>query len=371
MAPTGQGLRRFRRRTMLLYVVGITALFFAMIKGYMVALIMAAVLTAVAAPLHARLTRWLGGRESLSAALTVCIMLLVVVIPLLVLLGMIVAQGIEVASQLTPWLERMSTDRSSAEAELLSRLELPQDWVPYIERGIAKAGEVSGQVGQLVLGTLSGAAANAAGFLLQLFVALYAMFFFLLGGRKLIEHFMYFVPVAPEARDQLIDRFALAAKAVIKGTFLIGLIQGALGGLAIWAAGIPGAVFWAAVMAVLSVLPGVGTALVWLPVAIFLFASGSVVTGVFYVLWNAGVVGSVDNLLRPRLVGKDIQLPDLMILLGTLGGLKIFGAAGLIVGPIVAALFVTIWQIYGVVFADYLADPGPGGGAGPPPAAAA
>ncbi|MCU0224710.1 MAG: AI-2E family transporter [Acidobacteria bacterium] len=364
MPPTDQDIRRFRRWTMLIYVVGITLLFFAMIRGYLVALVMAAVLTAVAAPLHRRLTRLLGGRETLSAALTVCIMLLVVVLPLLALLGMILAQGIQVAQELTPWLQHMVQDPGATRAELVGRLGIPEEWAGYVDQGVAKVGAVSGAIGQFVLTRFSGAAAGAAGFLLQLFVALYAMFFFLLGGRKLFEDLMYFLPVAPEARDQLIERFALSAKAVIKGTFLIGLIQGALGGVALWAAGIPGAIFWAAVMAVLSVLPGVGTTLVWLPVAIYLFATGSTFTGVLYVLWNAGVVGSVDNLLRPRLVGKDIQLPDLMILLGTLGGLKIFGAAGLVVGPIVAALFVTVWQIYGVVFADYLDPRVRSGGAG-------
>lgn len=360
MPPTENDLGRFRRWTMLVYVVGITVLFFAMIKGYLVALVMAAVLAAVSMPIFRRLARWLGGRETLAAVLTVCIMLLVVVIPLLALLGMIVAQGIEIAGELTPYLEELRQDPGAFQADLMDRLGLPPDWGPTTEQAIARVGAISGQVGQYLLAWLSGAATGAAGFLLQLFVALYAAFFFLTGGRTLVQDLMYFVPVAPEARDHLIDRFELAAKAVIKGTFLIGLIQGALGGLALWAAGIPGAVFWAAVMAVLSILPGVGTTLVWLPVAIYLFATGETVTGVLYVLWNAGVVGSIDNVLRPRLVGKDIQLPDLMILLGTLGGLKIFGASGLIVGPIVAALFVTIWQIYGVVFAEYLGAPGRG-----------
>jgi predicted PurR-regulated permease PerM len=356
MAPDDPDYRRFRRWTMLLYVIGITVLFVAMIRGFLVALIMAAVLTSVAAPLHHRLTRWLGGRPSLSAALTVCIMLLVVVLPLLVLLGMIVGQGIQVAQNITPWLQDLLHDPGATRQDLIDRLGIPPEWSGAIEQVVARLVALSGSVGQFVLKSLSGAATGAAGFLLQLFVALYAMFFFLLGGRRLFEDLMYFVPVAPDARDQLIRRFALSAKAVIKGTFVIGLIQGALGGISLWAAGIPGAIFWAAVMAVLSVLPGVGTSLVWIPVAIYLFATGSTVTGVLYVLWNAGVVGGVDNVLRPRLVGKDIQLPDLMILLGTLGGFRIFGAAGLVVGPIVAALFVTVWQIYGVVFADYL-DP--------------
>ena len=358
MAPTEYDLGRFRRWTMLLYVVGITALFVAMIRGYLVALVMAAVLAAVSMPVYRRLSRWSGGRQTLAAALTVVVMLLVVVIPLLVLLGMIVAQGTQVAGDVLPWIQRMIDDPGPTEQELIRSLGLPERWGPQIHQGLTKIGQISDQIGKFAFDTLSGAAAGAAGFLLQMFVALYAMFFFLMGGRALIEQFMYYLPVAPEAKDQLIGRFALAARAVIKGTFLIGLIQGSLGGLAIWAVGVPGAVFWGAVMAVLSVLPGVGTTLVWIPVAIYLFATGPLLPGVLYVLWNAGVVGSVDNVLRPRLVGKDIQLPDLMILLGTLGGLKVFGAAGLIVGPIVAALFVTIWEIYGTAFADYLA-PGP------------
>ena len=363
MTPTENEFGRFRRWTMLLYVVGITALFAAMIRGYLVALIMAAVLAAVSMPVYGRLARWLGRRKSVAAALTVVFMLLVVVIPLLVLLGMIVAQGTQVAANVTPWIQRLIRDPGPTEQELIRTLGLPERWGPYIHQMLTRVGQVSDQVGRFAFESLTGAAASAAGFLLQVFVALYAMFFFLLGGRQLVEKFMYYLPVPPEAQAQLIDRFALAARAVIKGTFLIGLIQGALGGLAIWAAGVPGAIFWGAVMAVLSVLPGVGTTLVWIPVAIYLFATGPTLTAALYVLWNAGVVGSIDNVLRPRLVGKDIQLPDLMILLGTLGGLKVFGAAGLIVGPIVAALFVTIWEIYGTAFRDYLAPRPPPSGA--------
>ncbi|MBP1611389.1 MAG: family transporter, partial [Acidobacteria bacterium] len=174
MTPTENEFGRFRRWTMLLYVVGITALFAAMIRGYLVALIMAAVLAAVSMPVYGRLARWLGRRKSVAAALTVVFMLLVVVIPLLVLLGMIVAQGTQVAANVTPWIQRLIRDPGPTEQELIRTLGLPERWGPYIHQMLTRVGQVSDQVGRFAFESLTGAAASAAGFLLQVFVALYA-----------------------------------------------------------------------------------------------------------------------------------------------------------------------------------------------------
>lgn len=355
---------KFRRWTTLLYVVGITLLFWTMIKGYVVALIMAAVLATLTRPVYLRVSRWLGGRDTLAAALAVLFTVLAVVLPLGLLLSMIVAQGIQVAGAVSPWFQRALTDLDGLQAEITGRLGIPAQWTQYLQPALEKLRDAAGQIGQFVFQELTAAATGTATFLIQVFVALYAQFFFLLWGRKLVAAIINYLPLAPGAQDQLLDRFGAAARAVIRGTFLIGLIQGTLGGLALWAVGIPGAVFWGAVMTVASVLPGIGANLVWIPVAIYLFATGQNLPAILYTAWNAGVVGSIDNVLRPRLVGQDIELPDLMILLGTLGGLKVFGAAGLVVGPIVAALFVTIWQLYGQVFSDLLTDPAPAAVAG-------
>ena len=139
---------------------------------------------------------------------------------------------------------------------------------------------------------------------------------------------------------------------------IIGILQGGLAGLAFWVVGIEGSVFWGTIMTVLSVIPGVGTALVWVPAAVYLVATGSVVAGVGVTVFCAAVVGSVDNFLRPRLVGKDTQMHDLLILFSTLGGLFLFGVVGFILGPILAALFVTVWDIYGTAFRDVLPSTG-------------
>lgn len=144
------------------------------------------------------------------------------------------------------------------------------------------------------------------------------------------------------------------SRATIKGTLVIGVIQGALGGLGFAVAGLDNFVFWAAVMAVLSVLPGIGAMLVWVPVVAYLMMTGQMVAGVGLLLWCALVVGSVDNFLRPVLVGRDTEMPDLLILLSTLGGISFFGASGLVLGPMLAALMITVLAIYNRVFANWL-----------------
>jgi predicted PurR-regulated permease PerM len=145
-------------------------------------------------------------------------------------------------------------------------------------------------------------------------------------------------------------------RATLKGTLLIGVIQGGLGGLGFFLVGIPGVAFWATIMAVLSIIPAVGAAIVWIPAVLYLLAVGQVGRCVVLLLWCVIIVSNADNVLRPKLVGKDAKMPDLMILVGTLGGLGMFGATGVILGPVLAALFLTIWDLYGEAFSDDLEE---------------
>jgi predicted PurR-regulated permease PerM len=162
------------------------------------------------------------------------------------------------------------------------------------------------------------------------------------------------VPLPDHDRDRLFDKFLSVTRATLKGTLVIGAVQGMLGGLAFWVLGISGAIFWGVVMVVFSVLPVVGGALVWVPAAIMLALSGQFVKAIVLVVFCGLVVGSVDNVLRPRLVGRDTEMHDLMILFSTLGGIMAFGAVGFILGPIIAALFQTVWELMDVAFNDIL-----------------
>jgi len=183
---------------------------------------------------------------------------------------------------------------------------------------------------------------------------MYSMYFFLKDGRKVLDKMMYYLPLEPKDETRLVRQFVSVSRATIKGTLVIGLIQGVLGGLAFAALGLEGAAFWGTVMAVLSTIPGLGHGLVWVPAAIYLAALERWGAAIGLFVWGAAVIGSIDNFLRPWLVGKDTELPDLLILVSTLGGLLLFGAVGFVVGPIVAALFVTVWDLYGTTFQDVL-----------------
>jgi predicted PurR-regulated permease PerM len=155
----------------------------------------------------------------------------------------------------------------------------------------------------------------------------------------------------------MLGKFVSVARATLKGTILIGVAQGLLGGLAFWAAGIDGAIFWGTVMTVMSIIPGIGSALIWGPAAVILMTTGEVWRGIVLAGFGGLVIGSVDNLLRPLLVGRDTQMHELLIFFSTLGGLLLFGVMGFIIGPILAALFVTVWEMFGTAFRSSLAEP--------------
>jgi predicted PurR-regulated permease PerM len=175
---------------------------------------------------------------------------------------------------------------------------------------------------------------------------LYLLFFFLRDGDTLAKRITDAIPLPADQQRALISRSTAVIRAMVKGNLLVATIQGALGGLIFWLLGIHAPVLWASVMALLSLLPAGGSTLIWLPVAIYLLATGAVWQGATLLAYGTFVMGFVDNLLQPLLVGKDTQMPGYLVLISTLGGIAIFGLGGFIVGPVVASLFVAVWDIF-------------------------
>ena len=176
---------------------------------------------------------------------------------------------------------------------------------------------------------------------------LYATFCVLIDGRALLHRILDYMPMPVDDKQRLLSLFSSVTRAILKGTFIVAIIQGALGGMAFAAAGIDGSAFFGTVMAVCSLVPGVGAAIVWVPAVSYLAISGQPLHAIGVALWCAIVVGSIDNVLRPRLVGRDISMPALLIFLSTLGGVSLFGAVGFLFGPLIAALFQSVWEMYG------------------------
>jgi predicted PurR-regulated permease PerM len=237
---------------------------------------------------------------------------------------------------------------------LLEKLPFYEYIAPYRPQILARAGELIGNLGRFAVSSISATTAGTASAILQFFILLYALFFLLIDGPALLRRMTSFLPLREDEKDLVLDKFLSVTRATLRGTLVIGIIQGTLGGLSFWAAGIEGALFWGTMMVVLSVLPVVGGALVWVPAVIVMAIQGHWQSAVGVALFNALIVGSVDNVLRPRLVGRDTEMHDLMILFSTLGGIAAFGPMGFIIGPILAAVFVVSWEIFATAFGDVI-----------------
>jgi predicted PurR-regulated permease PerM len=345
--------RRLQRWSLLLIALATSVLFVWVIWDFLLALLLAAILTGMFHPVYRQLARNLGHRRSLAAALTVGAVLLGVIVPVTIFLVMIAEQAIELSQIARPWIETNAW-RFTQLDRLMERVPQLEVLQPYREQITPRLADLASALGRFSVGIVTEAATQTATALLMLFVVLYAMYFFLKDGKAALDKMLYYLPLQPQDEARMIDRFMSVARATIKGTIIIGAVQGALGGIAFAVIGVSGAAVWGTLMAFLSAIPGLGHALVWVPVTVYLAISGQWGACIGLLVWCAGVVGSVDNFLRPWLVGKDTQLPDLVILVSTLGGLVLFGALGFIIGPIVASLFVTVWDLYGTAFEDML-----------------
>jgi len=343
---------RLRKATLLCLALGTTVLFLWMIKDFLMAILLSAILSGMFYPLFKRVLARVGGRRGLAALSVVSFALFVMVAPFVGFLAIVANQALHFGQKVQPWVsERLHGTTTHDEVFAWPVLEPLR---PYQEQVLAKLGEVAAMIGSWSVDFVTSAATSTATALMMLFIALYAMYFFLLDGRRALSKILYYLPLGPDDEERMIGHFVSVARATIKGTIVIAVVQGALGGLAFWVVGLDGAALWGTVMAVLSAIPGLGHALVWVPAAIYLAATGHWGMSLVLVGFCGVVVGSIDNFLRPRLIGRDTKMSDLMILLSTLGGLVLFGAAGFIVGPIVAALLVTVWELYGAAFRDVL-----------------
>ncbi len=356
--PQGHPPRIF----VLALAVGVSLLFLVMVRPFLLSVLLAAILSALVRPLFLAILRRFRGRKTLASMTTVFILLLVVGLPLLALLGVVASQAVAVSQAAGPWIEQQIAqggplDQRLRQLPIVDRVPALQKLVPSSEQLAAKLGQAASGMASFLLHLLAQAGLGGLSFFIQLFVLVYAMFYFLADGPAILARILYYVPLAPEDQDLLLERFVSVGRATLRGSLLMAILQGALAGLAYWAVGVPAAAFWGTVTAAGSLVPAVGGAVVWGPMAIYLLVTGHAGGAILLLLWGTLVVGTADNFLRPRLVGRDARMPDLMVLLSTLGGLMLFGATGFVVGPIVAALFVTVWHLYGAAFAAWLPRP--------------
>jgi predicted PurR-regulated permease PerM len=306
------------------------------------------VIAIIFAPVYRWMLRQMGNRKNLAALSTVAVILLMVILPLALI-------GAALGREATGVYKRIE----GGELNLVQLFEqamgaLP-NWVTELmnDYGITSLAEIQQRLAALLsqgsqfLATQAlNIGASTFDFVVNLFVMLYLLFFLLRDGDRLSQKIRDAVPLRDRQLSALLEKFTVVIRATVKGNMVIALIQGTLGGLIFWFLGINAALLWAVVMAFLSLLPAVGAGLVWIPVALYLLGTGSIWQGVLLIGYGALVIGLVDNVLRPILVGKDTKLPDYVVLISTLGGIQAFGLNGFVIGPVIAAMFLAVWDIY-------------------------
>jgi len=343
------------KAVLMVLVVFISALFLTMIRKFLMTIFLAGIFSALAFPMFNQFRRWFKGRRAPASGLTIVIILFVILLPLGGLFGIVTSQAIKVGAGVKPWIENQIAQPDEF-VEKISKLPYAENVIEHREFILKKAGETVGWVSTYFINQLSSFTFGTINFVFMLFVLLYTMFFLLMDGDKLLYKILYYLPLEDHDEHRILEKFTSVSRATLKGTAVIGVLQGSLSGIAFAVVGIPSAVFWGTIMTVLSIIPGIGTALVWIPATLILAGSGHGYKAAGLAVFCAVVVGSLDNILRPILVGKDTRMHELMIFFGTLGGIFLFGVPGIIIGPIIAALFVTIWDIYGLAFKDILPE---------------
>jgi predicted PurR-regulated permease PerM len=334
-------------KTLLWLVVGFSAAFLLVLWPLTGAVLWALFLAIVFWPMHGRVKRLVKKRPSLAAFLTLMTIVLIVILPL----SLVSASVVEEASLV---YQKIKTGEMQPGQSLQRAMDALPAWVQGILQRfglsdipavLQRAGELISRSSQAITQSLVGIGQVTLEFVVSFFIMLYVLFFLLRDGTMLTARIEKSVPLQPAQTRKLLSQFVTVVRATVKGNVVVALVQGALGAAAFWFLDIPGPMLWGALMALLSLLPAVGAALVWAPVALYQLFTGEVLAGLGLTAWGVLVIGLVDNLLRPMLVGRDTRMPDYLILVATVGGISLFGLNGFVIGPVIAAMFLVSWNL--------------------------
>ena len=345
----------FENKVFVALLVVVTLAFLWVLSPFYGAAFWGAVFALLFRPLFLRLLKSMGNRNTLAALATLCLVLIVVILPL----GLIVVSLVQEATGL---YQRMQSGELKPALYLQEVYGALPAWVlSTLDRvGLGNQGLILERLtaslskgSQFIATQAVSIGQNAFDVIISFFVMLYIMFFLLCDGEKLAGHFRDAIPLEEGIKQDLLKKFVTVISATVRGNVAMAALQGLLGGLALWALGIHAPLLWGTLMAFLSLVPAVGAALVWGPVVLYFMATGAVAKGLILLAFGTLVIGMVDNILRPVLVGKDTQMPDYVILVSTLGGIAIFGLNGFVIGPLIAAMFMTTWSIFAKARVSY------------------
>jgi predicted PurR-regulated permease PerM len=335
-------------RALMLLLVTVTLALGWILLPFYGAILWGAIIALLFAPMYRRLLLLLKQRRTAAALLTLLFVLLIVILPLVLITASLANEAALVYQRLQSgemnlglYFQGVYDALPAGVAALLERFGMG-DFDTLQRRLVA----VLAQGSQFIATQAFSLGQITFSFVVSLFITLYLAFFLIRDGDDVAHEVRRALPLRPEHKQDLLNKFTTVIRATVKGNLLVAAVQGALGGLAFWFLDVNGAWLWAVLMAFLSLLPAVGAGLVWMPVAIYFYLTGALWQGTALIIYGVLVIGLVDNLLRPILVGKDTRMPDYVVMITTIGGMSVFGINGFVLGPSIAAMFIAVWYIY-------------------------
>lgn len=335
-------------KVFLLLLAAVSVAFAAILWPFYEAIFWGVTLAIIFSPLHRRLLQRMPLRPTLAALTTLVLCLVVAILPMALLGGSLIQEASHIYERLRTgqldignYFQQIVAALPSWVVGLLDRLGLSS-----VEELQQKLSLIAVQGSQFIATRALNIGQNTFQFLISFGIMLYLLFFLLRDGSALAQRIRDAIPLEEHYKRNLSNKFTTVIRATIKGNIVVAATQGMLGGFIFWALSIQGPVLWGVLMAFLSLLPAIGAGLIWIPVAIYFFATGALWQAATLTVFGIGVIGLVDNVLRPILVGKDTKMPDYVVLISTLGGMTIFGLNGFVIGPVIAALFIAIWDLF-------------------------
>jgi predicted PurR-regulated permease PerM len=342
------GTFSLQKKFFLTLLVVVSLAFAWILSPYAGAVFWGVVLAILFTPLYTRLLRATRDKPNVAALLSLLVIIVMVILPVALIAASLFHQAAGVYALVSAgkldfagYFQRVLHVLPGWLVSLLDRFELAN--LASLQQKLSAG---AAQVSRTVAARALDVGRNTFDFLVSLTLMLYLLFFLLRDGRTLGARIRQAVPLGRHYKDSLFGNFTTVIRATVKGNVLVAIAQGALGGVAFWFLDVQAPLLWAVVMACLSLLPAIGAAVVWGPVALYFLATGSTWEGIGLVAYGVLVIGLVDNVLRPVLVGKDTKMPDYVVLLSTVGGMALFGLNGFVIGPVVAALFIAAWELF-------------------------
>ncbi len=322
----------------------VTILCFSLLRPFAYPIFWAAVIAAISYPLYQRLYTFFH-HQNLASVMTLTIVTIIILIPLTTIGTLLIRESINLYGLInnpdSPINTTIQTTidffKNSAFSQII------RDNQPFLSEKISEFAKTGLST---VFTTLTNLTQNSVTFVVMFVLMLYTLFFFLRDGEGMLKKMMHIFPLGDKYEVLLYKKFTSTASAAIKGTLVIGGIQGTLGAILFSIVGIQGALIWGIIMAFFSIVPAAGSSLVWLPAGIILLLTGNIWQGILVLIVGGLIISTIDNFIRPILVGKDTQMHPALILFSTLGGIALFGISGFVIGPIIASLFLAFWEIY-------------------------